>query len=78
MNFLEFISNHGSPLSRDVGEYIFRQGDHDQSLYIVKDGLLKAYYVSDDGRENIKSFILPGDNIGSLTVGYARQPDQRC
>ena len=42
------------------------QGDDDQSLYHVSSGLLKAYYSSEDGKEFIKSFLLPGDLIGSL------------
>ena len=27
---------------------------------------MKAYYQSEDGKENIKSFLLPGDAIGSI------------
>ncbi len=71
MKFQEFVSAHGVPISRAAGEHLFRQGDADQSLYIVKNGLLKAYYLSSEGKENIKSFIMPGDNIGSLVAAYA-------
>lgn len=71
MKFQEFISAHGIAISRAAGEHLFRQGDADQSLYIVKSGLLKAYYLSDEGKENIKSFIMQGDNIGSLVAAYA-------
>lgn len=71
MNLIEFVAQYGKPCAAEPGEYIFRQGDLHQSLYIVKTGLLKAYYLSDDGKENIKSFILPGDNIGSLTAIHA-------
>lgn len=70
MKLAEFIAANGSPLVKDAGEHLFRQGDLDPSLYFVKSGLLKAYYLSADGKENIKSFILPGDNIGSLMAGY--------
>ena len=68
MKLGEFISQNGKPLALGAGEYVFRQGEPSKSLYLVKSGLLKAYYLSSDGRENIKSFILPGDNIGSLTA----------
>ena len=74
MKLNEFIANNGTSLKKDAGEYLFRQGDHDQSLYIVNSGLLKAYYLSVDGKENIKSFILPGNNIGSLMASYAGKP----
>jgi len=73
MNFETFISEHGKPFSKAAGEHVFRQGGSNSSLYIVKSGLLKAYYLSSEGKENIKSFILPGDNIGSLMASYAQQ-----
>ncbi|MEP2989147.1 MAG: Crp/Fnr family transcriptional regulator [Parasphingorhabdus sp.] len=73
MNFQDFVSKHGVHLTKNVGEHLFRQGDEDRSLYIVRSGLLKAYYLSGDGKENIKSFILPGSNIGSLVAIYAKQ-----
>ena len=57
----------------EPGEHVFRQGDSDRRLYLVREGLLKAYYLSDDGKETIKSFILPGDFIGSLTAAYKRE-----
>ena len=52
----------------DAGEHIFRQGDEDRSVYVLQTGLLKAYYLSDEGKENIKSFIQPGELIGSLAA----------
>ncbi len=72
MNLDDFIAQKGISRNTEAGEYLFRQGDLNQSLYVVKSGLLKAYYLSADGRENIKSFILPGDNIGSLSAIYGR------
>lgn len=71
MKLGEFIEKNGTSLVKESGEHLFRQGDQDLSLYFVKSGLLKAYYLSIDGKENIKSFILPADNIGSLMASYA-------
>ena len=45
---------------------MIRQGDVDTSVYIVVAGLLKAYYATLEGKELIKSFIQPGEFIGSL------------
>ena len=70
MRFREFVSDHARPLSLDAGQYVFRQGDTDRSLYMLKTGLLKAYYLSSNGKENIKSFIGAGDLIGSLKGVY--------
>lgn len=71
MKFNEYIAQNGKLLSMEANEHVFRQGDKNQSLYIVKSGLLKAYYLSADGKENIKSFILPDNSIGSLSAIYA-------
>lgn len=73
MDFEKFVSENGTPLSMSEGEHVFRQGDNDKSLYAVKSGLLKAYYLSSEGKENIKSFIMPGDNIGSLMAAYTNR-----
>ncbi len=56
-----------------VGEHIFRQGDENPSVYVLEQGLLKAYYLSDEGKENIKSFIQPGELIGSLAAAYFKE-----
>ena len=71
MELGRFITENGTPLSRETGQHVFRQGDQNASLYFVKTGLLKAYYLSADGKEDIKSFILPGDHIGSLMANHA-------
>ena len=75
MKLAEFVETHGSPLVKEAGTTIFRMGDRDRSLYFVQSGLLKAYYLSADGKENIKSFLVPGDSIGSMTSAYA---DKGC
>lgn len=74
MKLGEFIARNGTPLVREAGEHVFRQGDQNRSLYFVKVGFLKAYYLSTDGKENIKSFISKGDSITSLMASYAGKP----
>ncbi len=71
MTFDEFAAAYGRPMIKDSGEYLFRQGDNDRSLYHLQSGLLKAYYLSADGKENVKSFLLPGDSIASIKAGFA-------
>ena len=56
-----------------AGKHIFRQGDENRSVYVLQEGLLKAYYLSDEGRENIKSFIQPGELIGSLAAAHFKE-----
>ena len=66
MAFRELIASKGKRSVRKKGQHIFQQGDPDSSIYAVMSGLLKAYYTTGDGRENIKSFIFEGGTIGSL------------
>lgn len=74
MNFKEFIAQNGTSVTIDQHSYVFRQGFVDETLYFVVSGLLKAYYVSMDGKESIKSFIKPGSTIGSLSSAYQQLP----
>lgn len=71
MTFDQMIGDFGLPVSAQAGDHLFRQGEPDSHFYIVRTGLLKAYYLSGEGKENIKSFLLPGDNIGSLAAMHA-------
>lgn len=74
MGMNEFLAKHGTSVKVKKGDYIFRQGDKHNTLYFVESGLLKAYYVSSDGKENIKSFIKPSNVIGSLSAAYQALP----
>ncbi len=68
MQLQDVVSEFGVPLTTQAGDHVFRQGDADRHFYILQEGLLKAYYLSDDGKESIKSFLAPGDVIGSLAA----------
>ena len=72
MKLNQFIAEKGKHTSADAGEHLFRQGDLNDKFYVLKSGLLKAYYLSADGKESIKSFIFPGNSIGSLTALHSK------
>jgi len=73
MNFHDLIQLEAISVSKEKGEHVFMQGNADRSLYFVQSGLLKAYYISDSGKEFVKSFLLPNDIIGSLTSIYLKE-----
>ena len=73
MDFQEFVQKHGQAKQVAVGAHLFRQGDPDASLYVIQKGFLKAYYILEDGKEQIKSFIGTGDVIGSISAVYAKE-----
>ncbi len=64
----------GKPFECKKGEYLFKQGDLDTSVYVLKSGLLKAYYLTIDGKELVKSFIQEGEFIGSLIACSSSEP----
>jgi len=66
MNFHELLQQKGMTVEKEKGEHIFIQGNPDKSLYFIQSGLLKAYYTSEDGKESVKSFLVPNDIIGSV------------
>lgn len=68
----KFIQQYGTQNSFSSGQHIFMQGDENSSLYYIKEGLLKAYYITGDGKELIKSFLFPGDIIGSMTAVHGK------
>ena len=73
MGLQQIFKHEGKKVEKKKGEHIFLQGDMDKSLYLLKSGLLKAYYTSEDGKEFIKSFILPNDIICSLSSAYSEK-----
>lgn len=66
MNLSQLALKHGKTVSYAKNAHVFSQGENNSYLYVVKEGVLKAYYNSIDGKEYIKSFLTPGDTIASL------------
>ena len=71
MKLNQLLQQQGVTLEKASGEHVFMQGDTDTFLYYIQSGLLKAYYTSEDGKESVKSFLLPNNIIGSLTATYS-------
>lgn len=65
-DFQSFIQSIAQVRQVKEGEYLFQQGDPNDSLFFIKQGLLKAFYNTHDGNEWVKSFLSEGDMIGSL------------
>lgn len=70
MDFEGYLETHGTPAFRAQGDHVFRQGDDSQGLYFIRAGFLKAYYVTEDGAVQIKSFLSAGMVIGSLAAAF--------
>lgn len=51
------------------GDYLFHASGAFESLYAVRTGSLKVSVLTEDGREQITGFFLPGDLVGLDSVG---------
>lgn len=60
------LAKRSKELSLNKGDSVFRQGEVNNELYLIRSGLVKLCYLSIDGKEFIKSFIPDGGMFGSL------------
>ncbi|KAM8793915.1 patatin-like phospholipase domain-containing protein 6 [Eudromia elegans] len=48
------------------GEYVFRPGQPDSSIYVLQEGKLELLLTEPDGTETLMKEVLPGDSVHSL------------
>lgn len=53
---------------------LLREGDLAPPLYVVRSGMFKSTRVLEDGYEQVLSFALPGELLGSVALRGGRQP----
>ena len=71
MNTFEFLKEKGRVIKKQKGDHIFRQGDQNRNMYVVIKGLMKAYYLTPDGKENVKTFLKETNFIGSISACFS-------
>ena len=57
-----------SSVSFQKGEIIYHAGAKADSLYIVRDGKIKIYRLSESGKEQLVRLLTPGDFTGELAL----------
>ena len=72
---LRFLQDAGECVNYQKGQTVFRQGEANKYIYVIRAGLLKGVYLTPEGKEYIKTLIREGDFIGSLT---AQAPGGEC
>lgn len=50
------------------GEFIFREGERSETLFVVNEGLIKLTKMSVDGKEQIVRLLFPGDFFGLFSL----------
>ncbi len=59
---VEQFVRHAAPLRR--GQTLFRTGERMRAVYSVRAGSVRSYYLTEDGREKVIAFHLPGEVLG--------------
>lgn len=72
MKLSELFREHGLLTTYKKDQHIFKQGDKDENLYFIQSGFLKAYYLTTNGKEQVKSFLSPNSVMGSLLSCYSK------
>nr|XP_005994513.1 PREDICTED: patatin-like phospholipase domain-containing protein 7 isoform X2 [Latimeria chalumnae] len=63
--FLE-LCKHMVFVQLQEGEYVFKPGQIDDSIYVLQDGKLELCIQESDGTEAVVKEVLPGDSVHSL------------
>jgi CRP/FNR family transcriptional regulator len=58
------------PIQRS--DHLFVSGGEFHSIYAVRSGSLKTYTLTEDGREQVSGFFLPGELVGLDAIGSGR------
>ncbi|MCH6255677.1 Crp/Fnr family transcriptional regulator [Puniceicoccaceae bacterium K14] len=67
MRVEQYLKEHGTPIFLKKGSSLFRQGEQaGKSFHYLHSGLLKASYLTAEGKESIKTFFCDGALVGSL------------
>lgn len=64
---LDRIIKRRRPIQRS--DHLFVTGNQFRSLYAVRSGSLKTYTLTEDGREQVTGFFLPGEIVGLDAIG---------
>jgi len=62
------ISETIKSVSYKKGEIVYHAGDQSDSLYIVREGKIRIYRLSETGKEQLVRILSPGDFTGELAL----------
>lgn len=65
---LDKIVQRGRPFHKD--DNVYHAGSEFKSVYAVRSGCIKSFYVNDDGQEQVTGFFLPGEIFGMDGIGH--------
>lgn len=69
---LDDIVQRGRPLQK--GQNIYHSGEEFTSVYALRSGTVKGFRITDDGKEQVTGFYLPGEIFGLEGISDSRYP----
>lgn len=65
-DFADFLKKHSKrpPLKIKAGHIVFYEGDEPERLYFIKEGFVKLFHTSEDGRDTVIYLYGPGSVLG--------------
>lgn len=65
-DFANFLKKHSKrpPLKIKCGHIVFYEGDEPERLYFIKEGFVKLFHTSEDGRDTVIYLYGPGSVLG--------------
>lgn len=70
----EYILHHFIPRTLRKNQYLLQEGDRVPNEYFVMQGCLKAYYTSEDGKDNILQFAAEDWWVSDYRAFFQQQP----
>jgi len=67
----ERLRSHVRERTLRAGEHVIRQGEACSDIFVLRAGLVKIYYVTREGKEWVKSFIMDRGVFGSRSAQMA-------
>ena len=55
-------------LDFDKEEFIYKENDKDQRVYLIKEGEVKISHINEDGKELTKAVLSKGDMFGEMVI----------
>jgi CRP-like cAMP-binding protein len=65
---LQLLQNMTRSREIQKGEFIFREGEGSETLFVVKEGIIKLTKTSAEGKEQIVRLLFPGDFFGLFAL----------
>lgn len=65
---MDYLNDRKQVVQLRKNEILFREGQHSQGIYCIRQGIIKIFREGHDGRELITRFVFPGDFVGLKSV----------